>query len=210
MTRVTAGHNALAVPTGACQTVAMSEFAGQTLRVALLSDTHGFLDPRVGAYVEQCDLAIHAGDLGCLSILDQIRPRQGRVIAVLGNNDNRHEWPEEDVPRLEEIPRLAHVNLPGGVLTVIHGHNAGPLHSRHERLRRRFPDARVILIGHSHHPYINRDVLPWVLNPGAAGRFRTYGGPGCMVLTVSETEWELEAHRFSPRKRRRPKRRDAP
>lgn len=181
----------------------MSEFAGKALRVALLSDTHGFLDPRVGAYVEQCDLAVHAGDLGCLAILDEIRPRQGRVITVRGNNDTPAEWPAADIEHLDAIPRVAHVDLPGGVLSVIHGHRAGPLHSRHDRLRKRFPDARVIVVGHSHHPYVNRDEQPWVLNPGAAGRFRTYGGPGCMVLTVSEDAWELETHRFDPLNRRR-------
>jgi hypothetical protein len=33
-------------------------------RVAILADTHGFLDPRVAEQVAECDLAIHAGDIG--------------------------------------------------------------------------------------------------------------------------------------------------
>ncbi|HEY5790682.1 MAG TPA: metallophosphoesterase family protein, partial [Gammaproteobacteria bacterium] len=71
----------------------MSEFDGQSLRVALVSDTHGHLDPRVAAIVERCDLAVHAGDVGGMAVLAQLQPRLGRVIAVRGNNDTPREWP---------------------------------------------------------------------------------------------------------------------
>jgi hypothetical protein len=36
-----------------------------------------------------------------------------------------------------------------------------------------------------------------VLNPGAAGRTRTYGGPSCLLLIAGETDWKVEVHRFA-------------
>jgi len=180
----------------------MSEFTGQTLRVALLSDTHGFVDPRIAALVETCDLAVHAGDVGGLAVLADLRPRLGRVIAVRGNNDNRREWPQADLAGLDNLPRIAEIELPGGLLTVIHGHRAGPLYDRHQRLRRRFAGSRAILVGHSHRQTCDYDALPWVLNPGPAGRYRTYGRPGCLVLTAGPDDWLIETHNLNSLARR--------
>jgi putative phosphoesterase len=188
-------------PSVPARLVAMTE-AGKTVRVALLSDTHGFLDPRIAAIVETCDIAVHGGDVGGLAVLRQLQPRLGRVVVVRGNNDTARDWAGKDTDELDAIPRLAELELPGGRIVAIHGHRSGPLYDRHPRLRRRFPDARAILVGHSHHQLCDCDSVPWVLNPGAAGKFRTYGGPGCLVLTADEEAWSLERHRFQPLRRR--------
>lgn len=168
------------------------------VRVALVADTHGFLDPRIAAIVSGCDIALHGGDIGNAEVLGQLQPRRGRVYAVLGNNDTARQWPDGQQELLVSIPWEAHVTLPGGELVLLHGHrvSAG---RRHQRLRARFPHARAICYGHSHRMADDRDELPWVLNPGAAGRARTYGGPSCMVLIASETGWQVELHRFRPR-----------
>lgn len=176
--------------------------SGQPVRVALLSDTHGFLDPRIAALVEACDIAVHGGDIGGFGVVRQLQPRHGRVVVVRGNNDTPRDWAGKDTTGLDDLPRLAELELPGGRLVVLHGHRSGPLYERHQRLRRRFPDARAVVIGHSHRQACDCDALPWVLNPGAAGKYRTFGGPGCLVLTASEAEWVLEAHRFDPLRRR--------
>jgi putative phosphoesterase len=175
------------------------------LRVALLSDTHGFLDPRVGRIVAQCDLAVHAGDIGGLAVLQRIRPRSGRVIAVRGNNDNRKEWPHGDVHGLLALDRVARLALPGGELAVIHGHRSGPLYERHRKLREHFPEVRAVVVGHSHRPACDCAEQPWILNPGAAGRFRTFGKPGCLVLEIVDGDWSVEQHCLSPLPRRKPR-----
>ena len=33
------------------------------LRIGIVSDTHGHLDPRIAALIEDCDIAVHAGDI---------------------------------------------------------------------------------------------------------------------------------------------------
>ncbi|HEY5790876.1 MAG TPA: metallophosphoesterase family protein, partial [Gammaproteobacteria bacterium] len=127
-------------------------------------------------------------------------------IAVRGNNDTPREWPVAESGKLDSLPRLATLDLPGGQLVVIHGHRSGPLYERHHRLRRRFPEARAIVVGHSHHQECDCGSVPWVLNPGAAGRYRTFGRPGCLVLEVSAQEWRVEVHRLLPRRRGGPRR----
>ncbi|MFP4495395.1 MAG: metallophosphoesterase family protein [Halochromatium sp.] len=172
------------------------------VRVALVADTHGYLDPRVAALVADCDSALHAGDIGNADVLAQLQPRGGRVHAVLGNNDTARQWPQDQRELLVSIPWEAHIALPGGDLVLVHGHRL-PAARRHERLRARYPQARAICYGHSHVLADDRHGWPWVLNPGAAGRARTLGGPSCMVLTASVDGWQLEQHRFVQRNPRR-------
>lgn len=167
------------------------------IRVALLADTHGYLDARIAAVVRGCDIAAHGGDIGSADVLAQLQPRQGRVYAVLGNNDLASKWPAGQQELLADIPWEAHVALPGGDLVLVHGHRLTAVR-RHPRLRARYPHARAVCYGHSHRLVEDRDEQPWLLNPGAAGRARTYGGPSCMVLIASEIHWEIEQHRFEP------------
>jgi uncharacterized protein len=57
-------------------------------RIALLSDTHNYLDPKIFKYFESCDQIWHAGDIGTISITDQLSEIKP-VIAVYGNADGR-------------------------------------------------------------------------------------------------------------------------
>jgi hypothetical protein len=171
------------------------------IRVAILADTHGNLDVRVETLVADCDLAVHGGDIGNAGVLEHLRPRQGRVIAVTGNNDCKRKWPPEQRHFLDNLREQEDLELPGGMLAIIHGHQIAA-RNRHERLRRRFPRARAIVYGHSHRLIADRDLEPWVLNPGAAGRARTFGGPSCMVLDATEQNWELRIERFETLKNR--------
>jgi putative phosphoesterase len=169
---------------------------GQSVRVAILSDTHGVLDPDVAALVAACDQAVHAGDVGNAAVLAALKPRSGNVVAVRGNNDVAAKWPASDGEVLQRLPGEAMLDLPGGRLMVVHGHRAGSGPARHERLRRAYPTARAVVYGHSHRLVCDTERLPWVLNPGAAGRARTYGGASCLVLVVEPEGWRLEVHRF--------------
>ena len=170
------------------------------VRVAILSDTHGSVDPRILDVIAACNLAVHGGDIGCPDVLDSIglrlQPSAGALLAVRGNNDLPAKWPEPHRPRLSELPERLEIDLPGGCLAVIHGHQT-PARGRHDRLRRLFPEARAIVYGHSHRLAIDQRADPWVINPGAAGRSRTYGGPSCLVLTATRFGWHVEGHRFA-------------
>lgn len=186
-------------------TAGMGPDGGDPVRVAILADTHGWVDPRVLAIVADCDLAVHVGDIGNAGVLNRLRPRRGSVWAVRGNNDRPTDWPALDLDLLATIPAQVELTLPGGRLIVIHGHQT-KARERHAQLRRRFPRARALVYGHSHRLVVDQLAEPWVINPGAAGRDRTLGGPTCLVLIAGEGEWQVETYRFQPlaRPRNRP------
>lgn len=171
------------------------------MRVAIVADTHGFLDPRIADQVAECDLAVHAGDIGGADVLLALKPRR-QVVAVRGNNDVAEKWEAHEIHVLDTLPQEAVLDLPGGRLVVLHGEDAGPVAGRHEELRRRYPNARAIAYGHSHQLEIDDRELPWILNPGAAGRTRTYGGPSCLLLECRDDAWTVEPLRLPPRKYR--------
>jgi len=166
-------------------------------RIAIISDTHGVLDPRVADVITGCDIAIHAGDIMGKQVLDQMHPRSGQIVAIRGNNDNEFIWNEDEHSTLEKIDDIGHLELPGGSLVVVHGHMHGGHHPDHAVMRKHFPDARTIVYGHSHKLICDTDVLPWVINPGAAGETRTKGGPSCLILEASEQDWKIESIRFA-------------
>ena len=166
------------------------------VRVCLLSDTHGIVAEPIVDLVRNSDIAVHAGDIGNSAVLRALEPRSGQIIAVLGNNDIPGKWPAADRKFLKALPDEAELALPGGLLRIEHGHRANPASTRHQRLRRRHPSARAILYGHSHRLNCDLETTPWVLNPGAAGRSRTYGGPSCLMLYAGPKVWRVEVHRF--------------
>ena len=84
------------------------------LRIGVLSDTHGHLDPTAGKLLAGVDAIIHAGDVGGPEIIDtlsQIAP----VIAVRGNMDGGR-W-------ASDLPGLEIVRAGGLMLCVLHDGN---------------------------------------------------------------------------------------
>ena len=165
------------------------------LTIAIVSDTHGQLDERIAALVRDCDYAVHAGDILGAGVLAALQPRRS-VVAVRGNNDVPHKWPSTDAALLHTLPLEAELALPGGTLAVTHGDRQFERPDRHARLRAHFQTARIIVYGHSHFLTVDQTATPWVVNPGAAGRIRTHGGPSCLILTASHTSWHVETRRF--------------
>jgi putative phosphoesterase len=167
-----------------------------SVRVLLLSDTHGRLHPEILALTEDADCVVHAGDVGHPDVLAALAGAGRQVIAVRGNNDTPGKWPmtAREIPA--SLAEHGELSLPGGMLVVEHGDRVNPAARRHELLRARYPDARLILYGHSHRQLIDDGIEPWVVNPGAAGRSRTYGASGCVLLTAGGRRWALRAFRF--------------
>lgn len=165
------------------------------MRILLLADTHGVLDARIAELARECQLAVHAGDIGSDDVLDRLAAAAGGVLAVRGNNDVPGKWLGA-AATLAGLPDQLAVPLPGGLLTVEHGHRHGAAR-RHPRLRASYGNARAVLYGHSHRLVRDQDTLPWLLNPGAGGRVRTGGGPSCLVLDAGH-DWQITEHRFPP------------
>ena len=164
--------------------------------VALVSDTHGVICPEVLAVVARCDRVVHAGDICGRHILEALHENNEHVTAVAGNNDVPERWPEEERDVVIGLPRIAELELPGGVVAVEHGHEHGWASPDLEGLRSAHPHAKMIVYGHTHHRMVDKSQDPWIVNPGAAGQTRNNGGPSCLVLHASADGWEIEAFRF--------------
>ncbi|NIH87620.1 metallophosphoesterase family protein [Amycolatopsis granulosa] len=133
------------------------------MRLLIIADTHvpkraRDLPDRVWAEVARADVVVHAGDWVDVALLDELESRSRRLIAVYGNNDG---------PELRErLPEVARAELNGLRLAVVH--ETGPAKGREARCAREYPDADVLVFGHSH--------IPWdteapsglrLLNPGS-------------------------------------------
>jgi len=162
--------------------------------VGILSDTHGYLDQRIADLIRDCDYAIHAGDIMGAHILEQLHPRNS-VIAVAGNNDYPAMWDKEEAAIVSALPKSTSLELPGGTVNIEHGHRLGGF-PEHDQLRWDHSEVKLVVYGHTHKRVIDQQAEPWIVNPGAAGRERTKGGPSCLILSASETEWTIETVLF--------------
>ena len=138
---------------------------GGAARVAVVADTHSKPHPRALELVtaERPDRILHAGDIGDLSVLDELA-RVAPVTAVRGNIDVRaHDLPDAltlDVDRDGE--RLLRVLL-------VHIGVYGPkLRAEVARLARS-EGASLVVCGHSHVPFLGGDRDQVVFNPGSIG-----------------------------------------
>ena len=160
--------------------------------VAVVSDTHSHLDPRIAQIVAESDYAVHAGDVCGVEVIEKMQPKSGKVIVVTGNNDPYCHYSDS------ELPEMLTFEIAGEIIAVEHGHNHGVFKPSHASLREAHPNAKVIVYGHTHKQVIDKDTTPWVINPGAAGKTRTHGGPSCLVIECSSSqEWQISAYRFS-------------
>lgn len=169
-----------------------------TVTVGILSDSHGYLDPRIADAVNQCDYIVHAGDIFNATVLSQLKPKK-ELLAVAGNNDFPAFWADEEADIVKALPATNRLDLPGGQLVVEHGHRFGN-HPEHNNFRVDHASARLVVYGHTHHRVIDQSTSPWVVNPGASGKIRTHGGPSCLILEASADEWKIDTILFEDRK----------
>ena len=135
-----------------------------SLRLLLVSDTHvpkraRTLPEQVWAAVAEADVVFHAGDWVTGELLDEFERRSRRLIGVWGNNDGG------DVR--QRLPETASVTLDGVRFSMIH--ETGPAKGREDRCEALFPDADVVVFGHSH--------IPWDTTSGCGLRLLNPGSP---------------------------------
>lgn len=169
-----------------------------SVKVGILSDTHGHVDERIVDVINDCDFAIHAGDICGVHVLEKLTPRID-VIAVAGNNDHPAIWHEDEAEAVSALPKSTQLQLPGGSIIIEHGHRLGN-NPDHDQLRSDHAEAKLVVYGHTHKRIVDQTAEPWVINPGAAGNVRNHGGPSCLILHASEAEWNIETIVFSESK----------
>ena len=156
------------------------------IKVGILSDTHGVIHPEIIKLMNDCYFVIHAGDIVDEDSLAVLTPKQ-KMIAVKGNNDLH----------INSLGEFEMLNLPGGNIAIEHGHMHGHIQPSHDSLREAYPNAKVVVYGHTHKQVIDKEGPTWVVNPGSAGKTRNYGAAKCLKLTIkSDHEWDIEPQIF--------------
>lgn len=132
------------------------------MKIGLLSDTHGDLDPRIYHHFEKVDEIWHAGDIGTIQVTDELSQFKP-VRAVYGNIDG-HEI------------RVVH---PLTQVFTIHNTRVGIIHiggypGRYARGVREWIERErlnLMICGHSHILKVMPDKKRGLIhmNPGAAG-----------------------------------------
>ena len=148
-------------------------------RLLLLADTHvpkraRQLPAQVWAAVDAADVVVHAGDWVEAATLDALLERSATLVGVWGNNDG-----DELRARL---PFVASQTVDGIRLAVVH--ETGQATGRDKRMDAEYPDADLLVFGHSH--------IPWdtttprglrLLNPGSPTDRRRQ--PHCTYMTLT-------------------------
>jgi putative phosphoesterase len=149
------------------------------MRLVVLADTHlrdssgRDLPAPVWEAVRRADGVLHAGDVVGAELLERL----GAVAptwAVLGNNDHglAGRLAEELVLDLDGV-------------TVAMVHDSGARAGRERRLARRFPDAAVVVFGHSHDPVdAEGDAGQRLFNPGSPTQRRRQPRPSYGELVL--------------------------
>lgn len=140
-----------------------------TIKVGLISDTHGLLRPEALESLQGSDFIIHAGDICDAAVLERLSTL-APVTAVRGNND-RGAW-------AGAIPETNVLEVGATLLYVIHNIDELDID----------PGAagfHAVVYGHSHRPLVEEKHGVLFINPGSAGprRFRLPVSTAQLLIT---------------------------
>jgi uncharacterized protein len=145
------------------------------VKIGVVSDTHGHLDPKVPGLFAGVEHILHAGDVGDAFIafeLGQIAP----LTVVLGNNDLGLHFKETEVIELAARKFLTHhIVNPSAPGDKIKG-----------RIARERPD--VVVFGHTHRRFCETIGGILFFNPGYAGKPRFGMERSIAILHCDEKE----------------------
>jgi putative phosphoesterase len=141
-----------------------------TIRVGIISDTHGLLRTEVVNILADVNLIIHAGDIDTPNVLTDLKAL-APVVAVRGNMD-RGGWADE--LRSSELVETNGINI--YVLHDLTRLDLDPLSV----------GIKVIVNGHTHKPLIYEKNNILYFNPGSAG-YRCNNAPLAVgILTMNK------------------------
>lgn len=121
--------------------------------VGVISDTHGLLRPEAISALAGCDLIVHAGDVGDVSVLERLR-EIAPVTAVRGNVD-KGGW-------ASALPDTAVLEVGDALFFVIHDLEELELDPAAAGIH-------AVVSGHSHRPHVEVRHGVLFINPGSAG-----------------------------------------
>lgn len=140
----------------------------KTVKIGVLSDTHGELPVKVLQIFQDVDYIIHAGDIGDSDILLTLKAL-APTLAVYGNTDGF------DVRK--RVPVFDRIDLDGFRIEVTHvpfmswaGTN---------------PEKTIRIFGHTHIPKVEKYASLWIVNPGSASRPKSGRKPSVAFIVIA-------------------------
>ena len=152
------------------------------MRIGLLSDTHGFLDPTLKVHFAECDEVWHAGDIGTLEVLQELESWGKPVRSVYGNIDAREIRMETHEDLWWECEKISvfmtHIaGYPGRynprALQMIYARKPGLVVCGHSHILKIMYDQKL------HHLHVN---------PGACGKHGLHQVRTAVRFTIDASE----------------------
>lgn len=148
-------------------------------RIGILSDTHSHLHHRVKNFLKECDEIWHAGDIGDISVIDELE-ELAPVRAVYGNIDNhiaRAKFKEDELFVAEGL--------------VVYMTHIGGYPGRYSPRALKLIDMylpSIFISGHSHILKVMPDKKRKLLhiNPGAAGHSGLHKSITCVRFILDK------------------------
>lgn len=133
------------------------------IKILLLSDTHSHIDDVILKYAAQADEIWHAGDIGDISVTDQLSKLKP-LRAVFGNIDNHILQ--------KEFPLNSRFMCEGVDVLITHIGGYPPKYNSRTRPTIQRNPPKLFISGHSHILKVMMDKKLGVLhmNPGACGK----------------------------------------
>ena len=133
------------------------------VKIGLLSDTHGHIDPKIFQYFDKVDEIWHAGDVGDVSVIDKLSEFKA-VRGVYGNIDN--------VQARNEFPEHLKFTCEGVNVWMTHIGGYPPRYNQRIRNEIQMSPPDLFVCGHSHILKVMPDKKLNLLhmNPGAIGK----------------------------------------
>jgi putative phosphoesterase len=159
------------------------------MRIGVVSDTHGYFDPRLLEFLAGVEGILHAGDVGSQNVLDELA-RIAPLHAVRGNVDpDSLDLPPALTRQFEDVRVEVIHQLPmqqselqkwadGELLPTIYP-------ARRDAFLKAFGEmTRVVIFGHTHRPCLLAVGHRLFFNPGSAGARRFSLPRSCGILEV--------------------------
>jgi putative phosphoesterase len=134
------------------------------MKIGIISDTHGFIHPKIFDFFAECDEVWHAGDMVSTDILDQLSAIT-KIRAVYGNCDGWEVF--EKYKEIEVFECEEHTVFLKHIVGNPKNYNSDVL----QLIKKAKPS--IVVAGHSHILQIINDAQNgWLfMNPGGGGKF---------------------------------------
>lgn len=152
-------------------------------KIGIISDTHGYWDPKYETYLGECDEIWHAGDIGSTEVADKFEAMKPLFRAVYGNCDGydlRDRYPEIQRFKCEDVDvMIKHI---------------GGYPGKYDRsvVKYLYTDPpQLFIAGHSHILKVKYDKSLGLMhiNPGAAGMMGWHKERTIVRLTIDGSKF---------------------